>query len=243
MQLLVSLRAADEVTAALAGGADIIDAKEPARGPLGAVAPEVLEAISAAVPATVAFSAALGDFTAADAVRSAVAAAGLAPRLAPVYLKLGFAGASPGSVPRLVATALAAASEGVAHPVIVPVAYADCLDARSPEPEEILHAAITAGAHAILLDTYTKDGVGLLARLEITRVRALATRARAAGLLVALAGSLDPAAIGEVLGLADVIGVRGSACVGGRGGRVNASLVRRIRDRLPPPTTALPAAG
>ena len=32
--LLVSVRAADEVAAALDGGADIIDVKEPAKGPL-----------------------------------------------------------------------------------------------------------------------------------------------------------------------------------------------------------------
>ena len=37
MQLLVSVRSAVEVAPALAGGADIIDAKEPDRGSLGAV--------------------------------------------------------------------------------------------------------------------------------------------------------------------------------------------------------------
>ena len=35
MRLLVSVRSAEEVSAALAGGADIIDAKEPERGSLG----------------------------------------------------------------------------------------------------------------------------------------------------------------------------------------------------------------
>src|SRR4051812_47948913 len=42
MELLVSVRSAKEVEAALAGGADIIDAKEPSRGSLGAVSPKVL---------------------------------------------------------------------------------------------------------------------------------------------------------------------------------------------------------
>ena len=46
MRLLVSVRSAAEVAAALAGGADIIDAKEPSRGGLGAVDPEDLEAIA-----------------------------------------------------------------------------------------------------------------------------------------------------------------------------------------------------
>ena len=35
-KLLVSVRSADEARAALAGGADLIDVKEPAHGPLGA---------------------------------------------------------------------------------------------------------------------------------------------------------------------------------------------------------------
>ena len=43
--LLVSVRSADEADAALAGGADLIDCKEPARGPLGVAEPEVVAAI------------------------------------------------------------------------------------------------------------------------------------------------------------------------------------------------------
>ena len=50
MRLLVSVRSAEEVAAALAGGADIIDAKEPARGSLGAVTATVLSAIAARTP-------------------------------------------------------------------------------------------------------------------------------------------------------------------------------------------------
>ena len=40
MQLLVSVRSAEEAAAALAGGADLIDAKDPAAGPLGPVSLE-----------------------------------------------------------------------------------------------------------------------------------------------------------------------------------------------------------
>ena len=56
MRLLVSVRSAEEVSAALAGGADIIDAKEPARGSLGRVTPAVLSAIAARTPASVPLS-------------------------------------------------------------------------------------------------------------------------------------------------------------------------------------------
>lgn len=231
MPLLVSLRSGDEVADALAGGADIIDAKEPGNGSLGAVAPTVLREIAALVPATVPFSVALGDLVTADAVAEAVGTSCPPPRPAPLYLKLGFAGVgSPESVRTLIASALGVAGRTIARPVIVPVAYADWSEAGSLPPEEVLTIAPSAGARAFLLDTYIKDGRGLFDRMDYQRVRALAARGREAGLLVGIAGSLDLGSIERAARLADVVGVRGAACVGGRSGRVDASLVRRLRE-------------
>src|SRR5262245_51735828 len=59
--LLVSVRTPWEARCALAGGADWIDVKEPARGPLGAASPDVWRAVRAVVPAGVPFSTALGE--------------------------------------------------------------------------------------------------------------------------------------------------------------------------------------
>ena len=39
-RLLVSVRSADEAEAAIAGGADVIDVKEPSHGPLGMSEPD-----------------------------------------------------------------------------------------------------------------------------------------------------------------------------------------------------------
>ena len=50
MKLLISVRDAGEALDALAGGADIIDAKEPALGPLAPVSAAALQSISAALP-------------------------------------------------------------------------------------------------------------------------------------------------------------------------------------------------
>lgn len=235
MRLLVSVRAADEVAAALAGGADIIDAKDPARGPLGPISLPMLGAISARVPEPVPLGVALGDFTAPDAVRRAVTTVNLAPRRAAVYVKLGFAGepAAP-AVTALIAAAVHAAGESRLRPVVVPVAYADWANAGSPTPEEVLAATLGAGAGAFLLDTYNKDGRTLLDWVALDRVRALVALARSAGMLVAIAGSLDLAALDLVADCADVVGVRGAACRGGRSGAVDAELVRRLRERLAP---------
>jgi (5-formylfuran-3-yl)methyl phosphate synthase len=248
MRLLVSVRAGDEVAAALAGGADIIDAKEPARGSLGPVSPEVLQAIAARVPPQVPLSVALGDFTAPgrgrDAVRLAVAGAKVPVRRAPTYVKLGFAGEpSEAGVTSLVLAAMDVAAAMPLRPIVVPVAYADHENAGSAAPEDALRAARAAGARAFLMDTCMKDGRGLLEWITLDRLRKLSADARSAGMLLAIAGSLDLAALDHVAGIADVIGVRGAACRGGRAGSVEAALVRRVRDRLGGELTSLPAAG
>src|SRR3989441_13176046 len=60
MQLLVSVADASEAHAALLGGADVIDAKDPRQGALGAVRQVVLGAICTAVAAGRALGAAPG---------------------------------------------------------------------------------------------------------------------------------------------------------------------------------------
>jgi len=60
MKLLVSVRDAIDASAALAGGADIIDAKEPASGALGAVDLATFQHIVAAVANARLVTAALG---------------------------------------------------------------------------------------------------------------------------------------------------------------------------------------
>ncbi|HEY7612985.1 MAG TPA: (5-formylfuran-3-yl)methyl phosphate synthase [Gemmatimonadales bacterium] len=232
MPLLVSVRSAEEVSAALAGGADIIDAKEPARGSLGAVDREVLLAIAARTPRSVPLSVALGDCATEAETRRAVSGARLPGRSAPVYLKLGLAGTlSVKRVLSLLRSAVDTAAEDDPAPAIVAVAYADHRVPRMPPPEEVLRATSMARASGLLIDTFRKDGGGLLDHLSLERLSALSLRARSAGLLFALAGSLDSDAIARVAPLADVVGVRGAACQGGRDGTVSAERVAGLRHR------------
>src|SRR5918999_331332 len=74
MQLLVSVRSAAEVESAVSGGADVVDAKEPRNGSLGAVSMATLTAIMRSVPETVPLSIALGDVSHRAEVAQAVAA-------------------------------------------------------------------------------------------------------------------------------------------------------------------------
>src|SRR5438552_80298 len=89
MRLLVSVATAAEALAALDGGADVIDAKNPLAGALGAVSIDRLREIHAAVGGRRPVTAALGDAADEAAIEHdarAFAAAGAA------FGKVGFAG-------------------------------------------------------------------------------------------------------------------------------------------------------
>jgi len=234
LQLLVSVRSADEVGPALAGGADIIDAKEPDRGSLGAVDRDVLRRILQRVPDDRGVSVALGDVSRPEEVGAAIHGLELSERTSPTYLKLGFAGVrSPDQIGLLIEHAVSVTSRMAASHRIVAVAYADSERAGTLPPALIPSLAEAAGAAAVLLDTHGKDGRGLLEWLPSGALVEWVALARQAGLLAALAGSLRPRDL-ALVGRAhpDVVGVRGAVCSGGRQGQLSEDRVRRFRLAL-----------
>ncbi len=233
MRLLVSVRSADEVGAALAGGAEIVDVKEPSRGTLGAADIEVVRAVEGRLPAAIPLSVALGDPADEAVARAAVGRLASPRRVGEVYLKVGFAGASgrQGVVRQLAAARDEARRLG--SPAIVAVAYADHARAPAPSPADVLWAAARAGATGVLIDTFVKDGRDLFASVSEEALAEWIAEARALGLLVAVAGSLGLDAIARVADAGpDVMGVRGAACEGGRLGRVSAERVRDLRAAI-----------
>jgi uncharacterized protein (UPF0264 family) len=231
MLLLVSVRNQLEAAAAVAGGADIIDAKEPLAGALGAVSGDVLHAIVAAVARQRPVTAALGDAAdevAVERAARAFAAAGAA------LVKIGFAGVSSRN---RVEALLAAAVRGAEGNVIA-VAYADHERAGSASTEAILDAAVRAGAAGLLIDTADKRGPGLLALMRADAIGRAVARTRGAGLLAALAGQLtaDDLPLIRDTG-ASIAGVRGAACDGGRTGRITATRITLLLRRLDRSTT------
>ena len=82
---LVSVRSPDEARIALAGGADIVDAKEPSHGALGAVSPAAIAAIVEVVAGARPVSATIGDCDLEDAAERVRATAGLGVN----YVKVG----------------------------------------------------------------------------------------------------------------------------------------------------------
>jgi uncharacterized protein (UPF0264 family) len=117
---------------------------------------------------------------------------------------------------------------------VVAVAYADFARVESAAPERVIEAAERARAVGVLLDTARKDGGALFGLMDQVRVGRWVGLAHEAALTVALAGSLNAADLASVRALgADIAGVRGAACDGGRTGRISrervAALVRANR--------------
>ncbi len=231
MQLLVSVRSSDEVEPALAGGADIIDAKEPANGPLGAVSAATLAELVSRVPSDTPFSLALGDATSAEQVVATITGMNLPPRRAMTYLKLGFAGIrSPELVQRIMAAAVRSSTLKPVSVSVVAVAYADAERAGALPAEVILRSASAAGVAGVLVDTYDKDGPGLMDNWSAASLASWTSLAKRAGLLVGVAGRLVSRDVVRVAQSgADVIGFRGAACDAGRSGVVSLRRVHLLR--------------
>jgi uncharacterized protein (UPF0264 family) len=231
MQLLVSVATAEEALEALAGGADVIDAKDPAAGALGAVSAEGLRAIHAVVAGTRPVTAALGDAsdeTTIEFAASAYTAAGAR------FVKVGFAGIGSSRRIRLL---IEAAARGATTAVqtgagVVAVAYADANGAEGLPWTAFPQTAARGGAQGVLLDTADKSGPGLRQLITPNALGRWITEAHEAGLFVALAGKLTANDLSYACDAgADIAGVRGAACDDGRTGHVAADKVQLLRSR------------
>lgn len=232
--LLVSVRDAAEACDALAGGAAIIDVKEPARGPLGAADAEVVAEVAAAVATAVAWTLACGELAGGDAAtwaaRACAATAALPAAALPAAAKAGPAGLSAGEWPRAFAAFVAGLPPGV-EPVAV--AYADWRRTAAADPTTLIAAAAASGCRTLLIDTGDKAGPGLFGCAGADAVAGWIRAAHAAGMAVAAAGRLTLDEIGQVRRLgADVAAVRGAVCRGGRVGTVDRNLVREAGTLL-----------
>lgn len=208
--LLVSVRTADEATAAVAAGAALIDVKDPARGPLGMAHHEAVAAVLAAVGGRVPVSAALGEFS-----PTLLTDAGWHLELPLTYVKWGLAGYKhhPGWGEDLLET-----RRQVPAPVeVVAVAYADWEKANSVPPAEVAKFAKRFRYRAFLLDTFSKDGKTLLDHVPLPALTELVQSLKRGGVAVALGGSLKPEQVKRLAGVgADWLAVRGAVCVGGK---------------------------
>jgi (5-formylfuran-3-yl)methyl phosphate synthase len=229
--LLVSVRDVREALAALAGGADVIDVKEPTRGSLGAAEVNTIAAIVEAVNGRATVTAALGELI--DLIETQNDRGSVIIPTGVSHFKIGFAGCAEiagwkSCWERAVKWLTSAASGVAARPVAV--VYADWHAARSPQPHEVLAAAIELNCSALLIDTWKKSAGSLFDLWSTEELICFLAKVRSQNLAVVLAGSLSGESIEAALKLGpNLIAVRGAACEGGRTGAVAAERVRQLK--------------
>jgi (5-formylfuran-3-yl)methyl phosphate synthase len=226
-KLLVSVRSSAEAEAALRGGADWIDLKEPASGALGALSAQAAKEIIELVDGLANISAAAGELLdwPTSPARELLQIAGIR------QLKLGLSGCCTLAWREKWLTAQR--ETAAAGKELVAVAYADDVAADSPAPANVAALAISASCRWLLVDTFDKRSGGLLACLASAELGALFRCVRERGVTTAAAGRLTPVAIaGLPLETIDVVAVRSAACGGDRGGTVRAEHVATLRQLL-----------
>ncbi len=205
--LLVSVRNRAEAEAALAGGAAIIDVKEPDNGALGRAGPDVLAGVLATVAGRRPVSAALGELPAEDA--------DLPKDLALLsFVKWGLAGwRERRSAWKDRLLRLREQVESNAPCLVVAVAYADWKLAGAPPWLDVARFAVANRFSVLLVDTWQKDGRTLLDWISLKELQQLRTLTGGVGVKLALAGSLGEAMIRDLTSVApDWFAVRGAAC-------------------------------
>jgi (5-formylfuran-3-yl)methyl phosphate synthase len=224
VSLLASVTDASEALTCLSSGADIIDAKNPAAGALGALPAERIRAIRNALPSSVPVSATIGD-PSEDAERLAQSVR-LTAATGVDFVKIGFwpSAAFPetvsklGRLPlrsaRLVAVLLA--DRGVASTLITPLAE--------------------AGFAGVMLDTYDKRNGALPDLVPPPALRDFVATVRSKGMFAGLAGSLRLEHVPALVAFGpDVLGFRGGLCrEGARTAAVDAAAVRALRRACGP---------
>ena len=196
-------------------------------GALGPVEPEVFAQICRAVGPERLVTAAVGDadstgatdrFTRAFVTRGA--------RL----VKVGFATVSDARrVEELIGRLAHVCASMDKEAGVVAVAYADALAGRFGDVAELISISARAGARGVLVDTADKGGPGLMGKWSVSQVTSWVRVAHDHGLFAAVAGKLRVGDLASVSNAgADIAGVRGAACIGGRNGRVSSHLVRAL---------------
>jgi uncharacterized protein (UPF0264 family) len=232
--LLVSVRSVAEAKSALAGGAALIDVKEPSNGPLGRAPDSVIGAIVRLVGHRSAISAAMGELRQRE---PRFGGQGLS------YIKWGLSGYGCRMQWQ---DELIAAAEGLrqSSPLTraVAVAYADWRAARAPRPADVCDFACEHQWPAFMLDTWDKDGRTLLDHCQTAEIARFCSKCRDAGVQIALAGSLG-APLMRSLAPAnpDWFAVRTAVCKGGRrDGPVEIQRIRRLAASISQGTATIP---
>jgi len=234
LKLLISPKNEAEALEAIAGGADIIDVKNPLEGALGANYPWVIKKIKQLTPSGVGVSCTLGD--APNLPGSFSLAALGAASLGVDYVKVGLYGVKKFDEAVFLSQQINKAAKDVNPKIKVAVAgYADAKKIGAIVPSIIPAVAHEAHADIAMLDTAVKDGKTLFDHQTIEQLKEFVASAHGFSLQVALAGSLRKQDLPVVHDLGvEIVGFRGAACTGSdrNGGQITRQLVAELAQSI-----------
>ena len=212
LKLLISPMNEKEALQAIAGGADIIDVKNPKEGPLGANYPWVIKKIREITPKNIEVSCTLGEI---PNLPGSISLAALgAASLGVEYIKVGLYGfTNDHEAIDLLDNVSRAAKEYNPHVKVAAAGYADAERIGGLDPMQIPEIALRGHADVAMLDTAIKDHKNLFSFLDAEKIKKFIDYSHYLGLQSALAGSLRKEDLAVLYDLgADIAGVRGAAC-------------------------------
>jgi len=229
MRLLVSPMNIDEARAALAGGADIIDVKNPLEGSLGANFPWAIKEVVKLAGGRVPVSATIGDLDYKPGTAS-LAALGAAFSGAD-YIKAGLLGVKSAEQAGDMLTNIVQAVKGYDRKKkVVASAYSDFSRVSSIPPMLLPKVAKSSGADVVMVDTAIKDGRSTFEFMNEQDLSEFISLGHRLGLEVAIAGTIGFEDLDLLKRInPDIIGVRGIVCGGDRKSSIKPELVTKLK--------------
>ncbi len=228
MKLLVSPINTVEARAALDGGADIIDVKNPKEGSLGANFPWMIRAVIEEIESKKPVSATIGDFNFKPGTAS-LAALGAAVSGAD-YIKIGLYDIQTvDQAEELLSKVVKSIKEYDPNKKAVVAAYADYTRINSISPMLLPEIGAKVGFDVVMIDTGIKDGRSTFEYMSEEELTKFVDDARELNLTTALAGTIkfeDIDALNRIN--PDIIGIRGVVCGGDRSSEIKKELVEEF---------------
>jgi uncharacterized protein (UPF0264 family) len=221
-----------EARAALAGGADILDVKNPKEGSLGANFPWAIRAVVDLAGGRVPVSATIGDLDYKPGTAS-LAALGAAVSGAD-YVKAGLLGVKTRTqAEEMLEGIVKAVKDFDSGKKVVAAGYSDYIRAGCVSPMLLPAAAAKAGADLVMVDTAVKDGRSTFEFMSEQELKDFISLGHREGLEVALAGTIGFEHLEMLKRLnPDIIGVRGIVCGGDRRSAIRAELVEKLKQAI-----------
>ncbi len=230
--MLVSPINTEEAKAAMAGGTDILDVKNPKEGSLGANFPWVIKSVAGVAAGKLPVSATIGDFDYKPGTAS-LAALGAAFSGAD-YIKVGLLKIeNQEQAGDMLANIVRSVKEFDDKKKLVAAAYSDCARVGSISPMDLPEVAAECGADVVMVDTAVKDGKSTFEFMSESEIIEFISAGHDFGMEVAIAGTIKFEDLELLKRVApDIIGVRGAVCGGDRSGTIKEELVRRMKADL-----------